>query len=106
MGFLYLLLRSYQPFFSAKRIFRTFFVGMLMGAAVTLLERVLGPPAPAPAVLALFAVLLGLLEALAFAAVLNWRSYRGRRDTPYYGVAFGLGFGASHALFLMFLLLK
>jgi hypothetical protein len=33
--------------------------------------------------------------------VLNSKRFRGRRDTPFYGVGFGLGFGALNVLFLV-----
>jgi hypothetical protein len=90
---------------------------MLGGALITFLELQLAPTAlhlvgasitrpESVAMLGLYAVLLGLLEAGAFAAVLNWRTFRGRRETPFYGTAFGLGFGATNALFHMFFLLR
>lgn len=117
MGFLYILLHEYQLFFNEKRVFRLFFVGMIAGALVTVAEQFMSPTVVQlfavgvrsigdVAVLALFAGLIGLLEVLVFAAVLNWRSMRGRRDTPFYGVAFGVGFGGMHVIVLVFLILK
>lgn len=117
MGFLYIVLREYTSLFSEKTMFRTFFIGMVMGAVVALMEYFMSPvvagvsgadpskPGTLAALVA-FALLLGLLEALAFASVLNWRTFRGRRDTPFYGTAFGLGFGCTSALFLMFVFLQ
>lgn len=108
MGFLYILLHAYNQFFSEKRIFRVFMFGLAFGLILTLLELYLvpipsialstAPTAPNLLKITLFAFLLGLLEAMAFAAYLNWKTFRGRRDTPYYGVAFGVGFGATKAI--------
>jgi hypothetical protein len=103
MGFLYILLHEYQHFYNEKKMFRTFFVGMIAGAVLTLLEQFFRGGGGVG--LLLMGALLAVLEALAFTAVLNWRPFRGRRDTPYYGLAFGLGFGATAALFGMFLVL-
>lgn len=116
MGFLYLVLHEYQALFSEKRIFRTFFVGLLVGVLVTVAEQFLSPAVRqllgasvletrSLVVLAVFSLLLATLESLVFAAVLNWKTFRGRRDTPFYGVAFGLGFGATNVLFLMGMIL-
>jgi hypothetical protein len=108
MGFLYILLNQYQAFFEEKRVFKTFFVGLLAGLFVTILEQFLGPgglPGADTAGTAawgsviLFAYLFGLLETAVAMAVLNWRTYRGRRDTPFYGAALGLGIGAVAAVF-------
>lgn len=106
MGFLYLLLREFQSFYQEKRLFRVFFLGMGVGLVVSIVELVTGPRAAAieaghPGALALYAGLFGLLEAGAFAVILNWRAFRGKRDTPFYGVGYGLGFGATSVLFLV-----
>lgn len=117
MGFLYILLHEYQAFFNEKRMFRVFFFGMLAGGLITLLEL---SAAPGPGhllgttitrsasipLLGLYALLLGLLETGAMAAVLNWRTFRGRRETPFYGMSFGLGFGATSALFQLYFVLR
>jgi hypothetical protein len=110
MGFLYILLNNYQPFFNEKRLFKTFFLGFIVGLVAVVIENTLGPgrsldPAVDGALgyagLAGYALLFGLLETLMATAVLNWRTYRGRKDTPFYGPALGLGFGAVSALFIV-----
>lgn len=111
MGFLYILLREYHSLFNEKRMFRTFFVGLMVGLLATVISQYFqiallssagsGPLINRAGIVALTAALLALLEALIFAAVLNWKSFRGRRDTPFYGVAFGLGFGATNVLYVM-----
>ena len=107
MGFLYILLHEYQAYFDEKRVFRTFFIGLIVGLGTVLLEAALRPlaaegtHAQAWADAALRAALFGLLEALVAAMVLNWRTFRGRRDTPFYAAAFGLGFAAVQTLFLV-----
>lgn len=117
MGFLYILLHEYQQFFSEKRVFRTFFIGLLVGIPLTLGEQYMSAPVlrilqepvttlDATVQLVVFAGLIGVLEAFVYAAVLNWRTFRGRRDTPFYGVAFGLGAGATHVLVLIFIILR
>lgn len=115
MGFLYIVLHEYHAFFEEKKVFRVFLFGMIAGVLGTLLEQFMGPAlsqvltAPRAGsqeivTLGVFALLLGLLEAMIFAAVLNWRTFRGRRDTPFYGTAFGLGFGGANVVFLIFLI--
>lgn len=117
MGFLYILLHEYQRLFQEKRIFRTFLFGMIVGVLVTVLEQAISPTVGAIALGdvrsaagiaggAVFALLVGLLEAMAFTVVLNWKTFRGRRDTPFYAVSFGLGFGGTKALVLMTLVLR
>ena len=106
MGFLYILLKEFQAFYQEKRVFRAFFIGMGVGLLATFAEVILGPAPDAieggpAAALALYSFLLAALEVGAFAVVLNWKTYRAKRDTPYYAVAFGLGFGATNVLFLV-----
>lgn len=106
MGFLYILFKEYQGFYNEKKLFRSFFIGMGVGLLITIAESFAGPGPRAaeglsPAWLGLFAALLAGLEMGAFAVVLNWKTYRGKRDAPYYAVAFGLGFGSTNVIFLV-----
>lgn len=112
MGFLYILLHTYEAFFNEKRLFLTFFVGIVFGVVITALTQTLGPKVVLVATAAdpslfqlgellVFAALIAVLETAAFTAVLNWRTFRGRRDTPFFGTAFGLGFGAANVIFLL-----
>lgn len=99
MGFLYILLHRFEGLFQERKAFFAFFIGLGGGLIVTLMQMFFQPrnPAEIGIVLGLF----GLLHALVFAAFLNSRRFRGNRDTPFYGVAFGLGFGAINVLFLI-----
>lgn len=106
MATLYILLKEFQPFYEEKRLFRAFFLGMAVGLLITIGEFFVGPKPEAQeggpwAALAVYAALFALLEVGAFAVVLNSRRYRAKRDTPYYAVGFGLGFGATNVLFLV-----
>lgn len=99
MGLLYLVLNRYEGFFDERRVFRMLLVGMFVGTLVTIGEWVFATEALPFAWAVLFAGLgFAVLEAAVKTAVLNSRRFRGRKDTPYYGAAFGLGFGASAAL--------
>lgn len=106
MGFLYILFREFEGLYEEKRLFRTFFLGMVAGFIVTFFEVGLGPTEEAIqsghlGALLVYALLFGFFETGAFGVVLNWRTFRAKRDTPFYGVAFGLGFGAANVLFLL-----
>jgi hypothetical protein len=99
MGFLYILLHRYEGLFSERGAFFAFFTGLGGGLVVTLLQLFISARGAGQLVLVI--LLFGVLDALVFAAFLNRRRYRGKRDTPFYGVAFGLGFGALNVLFLV-----
>lgn len=110
MGFLYILLHNYERFFEEKRVFKTFLAGLIAGFLIALFESVFGPGAAlnpeaddalAVAGVVLIALLFGLLETMVAMAVLNWRSFRVRKDTAFYGAAFGLGVGAVIAVFVV-----
>lgn len=102
MAILYRVLHRFEGFFDEKRLFKMLMVGMAVGGAVTLVELIaLGFHDPfvlqrrglRVGVISLAAT-YPLIEGAAKTAALNWHTLAGRRDTPYYGVAFGLGFGA------------
>ncbi len=110
MGFLYILLHNYQRFFEEKRVFKTFFVGLIAGFLIAVVESLFGPGAAlnpeaddalALAGIVLIALLFGLFETMVAMAVLNWRSFRVRKDTAFYGASFGLGVGAVIAVFVV-----
>lgn len=102
MGFLYILLHRFEGLFSDRRAFFAYLLGLGGGLVATLLQMFLGPSGREAAPLAALEVaLFGVVHALVFAAFLNSRRFRARRDTPFYGVAFGLGFGALNVLFLV-----
>jgi hypothetical protein len=99
MGLLYILLHRFEGLFQERKAFFSFFIGLAGGLIVTLLQMFFRGRDWLE--LALITLLFGLLTALVFAAFLNSRRFRGKRDTPFYGVAFGLGFGALNVLFLV-----
>lgn len=102
MGFLYILLNNYEGLFNDKRAFFAYLLGLGGGLLATLLQLFLAPRGSEDVTTALVQVVLfGVVYALIFAMALNSKRFRGKRDTPFYGVAFGLGFGALTVLFLI-----
>ncbi|HEX9816064.1 MAG TPA: hypothetical protein VGB18_03700 [Candidatus Thermoplasmatota archaeon] len=102
MGFLYILLHNYEGLFNDKRAFFAYLIGLGAGLIATIFQMFLGPSgAETPTVAFLEILLFGVVHALLFAMALNSKRFRGKRDTPFYGVAFGLGFGALNVLFLV-----
>lgn len=102
MSLLYILLHRFEGRFNERRSFFAFFVGLGAGLVATLLQLFLGPAGQTRwGLLPVFAGLFGLVNVLLLTMVLNSRRYRGRTDTPFYGVAAGLGFGALNVLFLV-----
>ena len=99
MGFLYILLHRFEGLFQERKAFFAFFIGLAGGLLVTLMQLFFRGDTAVE--LGLLTVLFGVLHAFVFAAFLNSRRFRGKRDTPFYGVAFGLGFGALNVLFLI-----
>jgi hypothetical protein len=102
MGLLYVLLKNYEGLFNDKRAFFAYLLGLGAGLVATMLQIFFGPsgredPATGTVQVALF----GLVHVLLFAMILNSKRFRGKRDTPFYGVAVGLGFGAINVLFLI-----
>ena len=101
-GFLYILLHRYEGLFNEKRSFMAFFLGVGGGLVATLLQLFLGPGAGRPTVfLPVYPLLFGLINGLVLTLILRTKRYRGRPDTPFYGLAIGLGFGALNVLFLI-----
>ncbi|HEX2066272.1 MAG TPA: hypothetical protein VHI93_05600 [Candidatus Thermoplasmatota archaeon] len=113
MGLVYWVLRRYDGYFEQNRLFFGLTVGLFAGIVVKFLEvqlfafddlRTLQPgDAPIATGTLLYSaaystVGFAMLAALAMAAVLGFRKFRVRKDTPYYGVAFGLAFGAMHTM--------
>ncbi|HLE47814.1 MAG TPA: hypothetical protein VI818_05905 [Candidatus Thermoplasmatota archaeon] len=101
-GFLYILLHRYEGLFNEKRSFFAFFIGMGGGLVATLLQLFLGPGSGRPAVfVGIYPLLFGLINCLVLSLILRMKRFRGRPDTPFYGVGVGLGFGALNVLFLI-----
>lgn len=102
MGFLYILLNNYEGLFNDKRAFFAYLIGLGAGLVATILQMFLGPSGAETNTVAVLEILLfGVVHAFLFAMALNSKRFRGKRDTPFYGVAFGLGFGALNVLFLV-----
>lgn len=106
MAALWVHLRRYEGYFEDARVFFSLIVGFFAGLVATSFEVALFPFADP-----LFVEAMGVWTAVAFfvlgyaffetgmkTAVLGLRRFRQRKDTPYYGVALGLGFGAMAAL--------
>ncbi len=106
MAALWYLLRRYEAYFDDARVFISLTFGLFGGLLVTFLETVLFPFADPKLSAAfgigwaflLFVAGYAILESLAKAVVLGSKGYRTRKDTPYYGAALGLGFGAMAGL--------
>lgn len=102
MALLYVMLGRFEGFFDEKRLFKYLVVGLVAGAVVVLIQIVVlrfHEPArlashPVQVGLPILAIGYPLLESAAKVAVLNYHTIAGRRDAPFYGTSFGLGFGA------------
>jgi hypothetical protein len=106
MGALWYFLRRYEGYFQDARVFFSLVVGFFAGLVVAFMENVLFRFEGADFVeatgvafaLAYFVVGYAILESAAKLVVLGAKAYRLRKDTPYYGAALGLGFGAMVGL--------
>lgn len=109
MGMLWFFLRRYEGYFEQSRLFFALILGLFAGTLVRALEvfffpfdnpRLIQPdllPLTTGTLVYSFAYTafgLGVLETLGKTAVLGFKKFRTRKDTPYYGIALGLGFGA------------
>ena len=109
MGLLWLYLNRYDGYFEHNRLFFALVLGLFAGTAVRFLEvflfpfdhpRVIQPgvdPFTSGTLVYSFAYTtfgLALMETLGKTAVLGFKKFRSRKDTPYYGAALGVGFGA------------
>lgn len=113
MSLIYYVLRRYEGYFEQNRLFFALTAGLFAGILVKFLEvqffpfddpRILQPDT-APLALgtlvysAAYTVAgFSMLAGLAMAAVLGFRKFRARKDTPYYGVSLGFAFGAMHTM--------
>lgn len=109
MILLYVFLNRYDTFFSERRLLMALLVGLLAGSGATLVE-ILFLRFHEPAFLlgsawhvGLFQLVIvyPLLETMAKFIPVNWSSYRGKRDTPYYAAGIGVGFAAINAFILI-----
>lgn len=106
LGFLFYLLNRYEGYFEDARVFFSLTVGFFVGLVVAFLENVafafdsdsfIADAGPATAFV-MFVAGYAFVEAAAKTVVLGTSRFRRRKDTPYYGAALGIGFGAMVGL--------
>lgn len=106
LGFLWYLLGRYEGYFEDARVFFALIVGFFAGLVVSFLENALfqfdsdafALSAGLATAFVLYVAGYAVVEAGAKTVVLGASKFRKRKDTPYYGAALGIGFGAMVAL--------
>lgn len=106
LGILFYLLRRYEGYFEDARVFFSLTVGFFAGLVVAFLENVLFAfdsdlfieQAGLATAFVLFVAGYAFVETAAKTVVLGSSKFRKRKDTPYYGAALGIGFGAMVGL--------
>lgn len=106
LGFLWYLLGRYEGYFEDARVFFSLVVGFFAGLVVAFLEGALFQfdslafilSAGVATAFVLYVAGYAFIEAAAKTIVLGTEKFRKRKDTPYYGAALGIGFGAMVAL--------
>lgn len=108
MGLLWLMLYRYEDYFVFSRVMFALVAGFFTGVVVALFEAQFdfaGPEAVAALGLVpsafMFVAGYAFFEGGAKTILLGLARFRGRKDTPYYASAFGLGFGAMVSLSIM-----
>jgi len=104
---LYYVLRGFQGGFEERRLFIGFVVGLLIGIAGFLFHVFIDPVIFPPSPLGWLVYVAGfaLLENLMMFSVLNYKYYRQRPESPFYGVSIGMGFSATVSMALIYRLL-
>ena len=97
---LWYLLKRYEDYFEDARVFLALVFGFFGGMFAVFMELAAFAIDPWTGVAALLFVVGGyaFFETGVKLAVLGSKRFRNRKDTPYYGAALGLGFGAMMAL--------
>ena len=106
VGALWYLLKRYEDYFEDAKVFLALVFGFFGGLFAIFMEMTAFPFAhpqfiDAMGVGTAFAFFIGayaFFETGCKTIILGMRRFRGRKDTPYYGAALGLGFGAMMAL--------
>ncbi|MEK6976151.1 MAG: hypothetical protein AABY18_07400 [Candidatus Thermoplasmatota archaeon] len=106
LAFLFYLLNRYEGYFEDARVFFSLTVGFFVGLVVAFLENVAFAfdsdlfiaEAGAGTAFLMFVGGYALVEAAGKTVVLGTAKFRKRKDTPYYGAALGIGFGAMVGL--------
>lgn len=105
-GALWFFLRRYEDYFQDARVFGSLVLGFFMGLFASFFELRLVPFQHPDFVDAMgegtafifFVAGYAFFEAGMMTAGLGYTIYRERKDTPFYGLAVGLGFGAMAAI--------
>lgn len=97
---LWYLLKRYEDYFEDARVFLALVFGFFGGMFAIFMELAAFAVDPWTGVAALIFVVGGyaFFETGVKVIVLGSKKFRNRKDTPYYGAALGLGFGAMMAL--------
>lgn len=108
IGIIYFMLRRYEGYFDEGKMFFGLIVGLFAGLVVAAFEFVTNFAAPDVIAAAgvgtafLFFVLgYAFFETGIKAIVLGLGRFRGRKDTPYYGMALGLALGSMVAMMII-----
>lgn len=100
---MYLGVRNYtypkveQPFFSDPRFFMLLVVGMIAGAILFFVMRMMGMASNV-----VYMVIFAIIEALVMVVVMNLRRFRGHSDSVFYGYALGLGISCGLSTGIVF----
>ncbi len=95
LALMYWSLRNYtypkvkQPFFDDRVVFTYLAIGLVIGVAVYAVQSYFDMS------FLLFALLFAVLEEMIKLVLLNLRRFRGKLDTPFYGLTIGLGIGGA-----------
>jgi hypothetical protein len=95
LALMYWSLRNYtypkvkQPFFDDRVVFTYLAIGLVIGVAVYAVQSSFDMA------FLLFALLFAVLEEMVKLVLLNLRRFRGKLDTPFYGLTIGLGVGGA-----------
>lgn len=108
MAAVWYFLRRYEGYFDDARVFFALIVGFFLGLATAAIELLVfqfgsgsfRTMAGIGAAFLFFVVGYSFFETGVKTVVLGLRRFKGRRDTPYYGAALGLGMGAMMAMLL------
>ncbi|MGB1697133.1 MAG: hypothetical protein ACPHK8_01890 [Thermoplasmatota archaeon] len=106
MGAMWYFLNRYEGYFEDARVFISLVFGFFAGLVASAFEvfafgfgtAEFEAAAGVATAFIFYVAGYGFFETGIKAAVLGLKQYRHRKDTPYYGVAFGLGFGAILAM--------
>ncbi len=93
--FLYLSLSGYEKYYKDKTIFIIFITGIILGFIAAFVQFYFY------AISIISLILLAFFDQLIKTIILNLRRFQGKKETPIYGLAMGLGFGSSFTPFMM-----